>query len=118
MPDPKQDLPSDAIPQSSRRKPVLVHQETTPDPVMEAIQASQTTSPPVMTPTSPQKIESYFIIFDAIARVLSVRLLALVGVFGAIGLAFIALQRPELPQLGVLLTYCLGLALIVWLAGR
>ena len=118
MPDPKQDLPSDATPSNLRRKPVLVHQETVPDSLDPTTTQMMTGPPSLITPTSPQKIESYFIIFDAIARVLSVRLLALVGVFGAIGLAFIALQRPELPQLGVLLTYCLGLALIVWLAGR
>lgn len=115
MPEPIADPQSDGTRPSSRRKPVLVNQETIPEPSMTL---DMTVGPPTTSPPqTPKTSDFYFVMFDAIARILAARLLALVGVLGAIGLAWEALAAPDLFKLGVLATYCLGLAGVVWLVG-
>lgn len=105
-------------PSSTRRKPVLVHEERDSPAITEAtLLTPETMSPPTMTPAG-QKSDAYFVVFDAIARVLASRFIALVGIFGAIALAWRALGSPTLFELGVLAIYCVGLAGVVWLAGR
>lgn len=53
-----------------------------------------------------------------LAAVLAVRMLALVGIVGAGLLAWLSETAPDVYKLGVLAIYCLGVALVVWLASR
>lgn len=54
--------------------------------------------------------------FDAIARVLAIRFIALIGVVGAGLLTWAALSDPNLYKLGALLIYCAGLSVVSLLA--
>lgn len=116
MAEPITEAQSDNTPRSSRRRPVLVNEETIPGPP-PTLEMTAETTPTLTNPTPPTKHDFYFVMFDAIARVLAARLLALIGVIGATGLAWVALRSPDLFKLGVLAIYALGLAGVVWLVG-
>ena len=57
--------------------------------------------------------------FNALALILSARLIVLVGVGGGISLTWLALQSPDPMRLGALAIYSLAVVVpTVWLASR
>jgi len=57
--------------------------------------------------------------FNALALVLAVRLIVLIAIFGAIGLGWLAMERPDPYRIAVLGAYLLGTVVpLIWLAAR
>jgi len=121
---------SNTMPRPSRRPPELVKEILEPDPSPQISPSlnptttiAKTTSPTTTTAPTPRDL-SYIAgvmgAFNALALVLSARLIVLVAVAGAIGLTYLALERPDqwntLAGLGA---YLLGFVVpAVWLASR
>lgn len=103
------------------RPMLLVAERQTPDPQPAPLPPpSIVTTPP---PAETQQIKAWRAgaigAVNVIAAILAVRLTLLVGVAGAIGLTWLALQQPDPVRLIALGIYVVGtIPALTWLAGR
>lgn len=124
-----QGQPSASMPPTSRKPPVLVREETTPDQptrptggIEDLMRANQPTRPTnAPTPGSPQFQQEYMTRLvwknavlgnlNAMAMVLSVRLTLLASVAGGIWLSYLAVAHPDQSTLIAQAIYCVGVVL-------